>query len=65
MLEKIFHLKENKTNISTELIAGVTTFMAVSYIIFINPSILSLNSFPCPAGKETAIGSFGFSKLYI
>ena len=41
MLEKIFKLKENKTNVTTELIAGITTFMAMSYIIFINPSILS------------------------
>ena len=41
MLEKIFKLKENKTNIITELLAGITTFMAMSYIIFINPSILS------------------------
>ena len=41
MLEKIFKLKENKTDISTELIAGLTTFMAMSYIIFVNPSILS------------------------
>ena len=41
MLEKIFKLKENNTKISTELIAGLTTFMAMSYIIFINPNILS------------------------
>lgn len=41
MLNKIFKLKENKTTISTELIAGLTTFMAMSYIIFINPAILS------------------------
>ncbi len=41
MLEKIFKLKENKTNVMTELIAGLTTFMAISYIIFINPKILS------------------------
>ena len=41
MLEKIFKLKENKTKISTELIAGLTTFMAMSYIIFVNPAILS------------------------
>ena len=41
MLEKIFKLKENKTNITTELIAGLTTFMAMSYIIFVNPAILS------------------------
>ena len=41
MLEKIFKLKEKKTKVSTELIAGLTTFMAMSYIIFINPAILS------------------------
>ena len=41
MLNKIFKLKENKTTVATELIAGLTTFMAISYIIFINPNILS------------------------
>ncbi len=41
MLDKIFKLKENKTTISTEILAGITTFMAMSYIIFINPAILS------------------------
>lgn len=41
MLEKLFKLKENKTSIITELIAGLTTFMAMSYIIFINPAILA------------------------
>ncbi len=41
MLEKLFHLKENGTNVKTELIAGVTTFMTMAYIIFVNPSILS------------------------
>ena len=41
MLEKIFKLRQNKTSVTTELIAGLTTFMAISYIIFINPAILS------------------------
>ena len=41
MLDKIFKLKENKTTTGTEFIAGFTTFMAMSYIIFINPAILS------------------------
>ena len=41
MLEKIFKLKENHTTVVTELIAGLTTFMAMSYIIFVNPTILS------------------------
>ena len=41
MLEKLFKLKQNKTTVTTELLAGLTTFMAMSYIIFINPQILS------------------------
>ena len=41
MLNKIFKLKQNKTTVVTELLAGLTTFMAMSYIIFINPAILS------------------------
>lgn len=41
MLNKIFRLKEKNTTVFTEFIAGLTTFMAISYIIFINPSILS------------------------
>ncbi len=41
MLEKIFKLKEKNTSVMTEVIAGLTTFMALSYIIFINPTILS------------------------
>lgn len=41
MLEKIFKLEENKTNFQTEFIAGLTTFMAMSYIIFVNPAVLS------------------------
>lgn len=40
-LDRIFHLDENKTNIRTELIAGITTFMTMSYILAVNPSLLS------------------------
>lgn len=41
MLEKLFKLKANNTNVRTEIIAGFTTFLAMSYILFINPNILS------------------------
>ena len=41
MLEKVFKLKENDTTVFKEFIAGLTTFMAMSYAIFIIPSILS------------------------
>ncbi|MDY2727097.1 MAG: NCS2 family permease, partial [Anaerostipes faecalis] len=40
-LEKIFHLKENGTDVKTEIIAGVTTFMTMAYILAVNPNILS------------------------
>ena len=41
MLEKIFKLKENKTNVKTEVTAGITIFMTMAYILAVNPSILS------------------------
>ena len=40
MLEKIFHLSEKNTNVKTEIIAGITTFLAMAYILGVNPSIL-------------------------
>ncbi len=39
MLEKLFKLKENGTNVRTELLAGTTTFMTMAYIIFFQPSL--------------------------
>jgi len=41
MLEKVFKLKENNTNVKTEITAGITTFMTMAYILAVNPSILS------------------------
>jgi len=41
MIEKLFKLQENKTSVRTEIIAGVTTFMTMAYILFLNPNILS------------------------
>ena len=40
-LTKFFKLQENKTNVRTEIIAGITTFMTMAYILFLNPNILS------------------------
>ncbi|MFW5629381.1 MAG: NCS2 family permease [Acetivibrio ethanolgignens] len=40
-LEQWFHLKENHTDVKTEVIAGITTFMAMAYILAVNPSILA------------------------
>lgn len=41
-LESYFKLKENNTNVKTEIIAGITTFITMAYIIFVNPNILKL-----------------------
>ena len=48
-MEKFFKLKENNTKISTEIIAGFTTFFAMSYIIIVNPDILSASGMPMGA----------------
>lgn len=40
-LEKLFHLKENHTDVKTEIMAGITTFMTMAYILAVNPNILS------------------------
>ncbi|MEF1217996.1 NCS2 family permease [Photobacterium damselae] len=41
MFEKLFKLKENGTNVRTEVLAGVTTFLTMAYIIFVNPTMLA------------------------
>lgn len=41
MLERYFHLKERKTDVRTEIMAGLTTFMTMAYILAVNPGILS------------------------
>lgn len=40
LAEKLFKLKENKTSVKTEIMAGITTFMTMSYILAVNPQIL-------------------------
>lgn len=40
MFEKMFKLKENNTTVKTEVVAGLTTFMTMAYILALNPAIL-------------------------
>ena len=40
MLERLFHLKEHNTDVKTEIIAGITTFVSMAYILAVNPNIL-------------------------
>jgi AGZA family xanthine/uracil permease-like MFS transporter len=59
MLEKLFKLKENNTDIKTEVVAGVTTFMTMAYILAVNPSILSASGMDSQAIlMATALASF-------
>jgi adenine/guanine/hypoxanthine permease len=46
LLERIFHLRENKTTVRTELLAGLTTFMTMAYVVVVNPRILSEAGMP-------------------
>ena len=45
-MEKFFKLKQNGTTVSTEIVAGATTFFAMAYIIFVNPQMLSMTGMP-------------------
>ncbi|MGN0161226.1 MAG: NCS2 family permease [Lachnospiraceae bacterium] len=59
MLEKLFKLKENKTDVKTEVLAGITTFMTMAYILAVNPSILSASGMDSSAIlAATAVASF-------
>ena len=59
MLEKWFKLKENNTSIKTEVVAGVTTFMTMAYILAVNPSILSASGMDSQAIlMATALAAF-------
>ncbi len=71
MLDKLFKLSEHQTNIKTEVIAGLTTFLTMAYIIFINPSMLSATGMDAGAVfvatcLAAAIGCFvmGFGANY-
>ena len=59
MLEKIFKLKAHNTNVKTEVVAGITTFMTMAYILAVNPSILSdAGMNPTAVLLATALASF-------
>jgi AGZA family xanthine/uracil permease-like MFS transporter len=46
LLEQIFHLRENQTTVRRELLAGLTTFMTMAYVVVVNPRILSEAGMP-------------------
>lgn len=59
MLEKLFKLKENNTTVKTEVIAGLTTFMTMAYILAVNPSMLNAAGMDTNAALiATALAAF-------
>lgn len=62
-MENFFKLKEHGTTVSKEVVAGITTFFAMSYIIFVNPAILSLSGMPSQAVFLATIISAAVSTL--
>ena len=59
MLEKVFKLSENKTDAKTEILAGITTFMTMAYILAVNPGILSATGMDSGAVfTATALAAF-------
>ena len=59
MLEKLFKLKQHNTTVRTEIVAGITTFMTMAYILAVNPSILAdAGMDPTAVLLATAIASF-------
>jgi AGZA family xanthine/uracil permease-like MFS transporter len=66
LLEKTFKLKENNTTIRTEVMAGITTFMTMAYILIVNPSILSTTGMDFSAlitatALAAAVGTFAMA----
>lgn len=65
IMESFFKLKENKTTVATEIMAGLTTFFAMSYIIFVNPSMLSQTGMPWGAVFLATIISSAVATLFM
>jgi len=63
LLERLFKLKEHGTDVRTEVIAGITTFMTMAYILFVNPDILSATGMPFGAVMTATALSAGITTI--
>ena len=55
MLDRLFRLSENGTTVRTELVAGLTTFLTMAYIIVVQPAVLSGGMFPASRPAWTSV----------
>jgi AGZA family xanthine/uracil permease-like MFS transporter len=63
MLERVFGLKAQGTNVRTEVLAGVTTFMTMAYIVVVNPAILGEAGMPVAAVAAATCLAAGFGSI--
>ena len=63
-MEKLFKLKENGTAVKTEVVAGVTTFLAMAYILAVNPSMLGAAGMDSSAVFAATAVSAAFATLF-
>ncbi|HEY8531879.1 MAG TPA: NCS2 family permease, partial [Limnochorda sp.] len=63
LLERLFHLEEAGTTWKREVVGGLTTFMTMAYIIFVNPSLVSTTGMPFDAVVMATIFSAAFATL--
>ena len=60
ILERVFHIRERGSTVKTELLAGLTTFMTMAYVIFVNPSVLAEAGIP----MEAAIAATVYASIF-
>lgn len=65
MLDRFFKLSERGTDVKTEIIAGITTFVTLAYIIFVNPKTLALAGIPLEAAIAATIAATVFTTVLI
>ena len=63
ILDRIFKLSQKHTSVRTEIVAGLTTFVAMAYILFVNPNILANTGIPHEAAVAATIWSAGLCTL--
>src|SRR5271163_422298 len=63
LLERVFHLAENKTTVRRELLAGLTTFMTMAYVVVVNPRILAEGGMPVDGVLFATCVSAAFATL--
>ena len=65
VVDRLFHLEKHDTNIRTEVTAGVTTFVAMAYIIFVNPSMLADAGMPREAAFAATVWGAALTTLFM